>query len=82
MIIFFDDVDFFFDGFGGLFKVIFIGDILFGFEDGGIVEVLFEEFLCEGIAEEFNVLNELFAVIVVAAFVLLEGLSDGSLFGI
>ena len=82
MVIFFDDVDLIFDGFGGLFEVNFIGDILFGFEDGGIVKVFFEELLCEGIAEEFNVLEELLAVFVFAALVLLEGLSDGSLFGI
>lgn len=82
MVIFFDDVNLIFDGFGGLFEVNFIGDILFGFEDGGIVEVFFEEFLCEGIAYEFNVLKELFAVFVLTALVLLEGLSDGSLFGI
>jgi hypothetical protein len=82
MVIFFDDVDLIFDGFGGLFEVNFIGDILFGFEDGGIVKVFFEEFLCEGIAEKFNVLKELLAVFVFAALALLEGLSDGSLFGI
>lgn len=82
MVIFFDDVDLIFDGFGGWFEVNFIGDILFGFEDSGIVDVFFEKLLCEGIAEEFNVVKELLAVFVFAALVLFEGLSDGSLFGI
>lgn len=47
-----------------------------------MLEVLFEKLFRQSVTEEFYVLDKLFAVVVFAALVLFEGLSDGSLFGI